>query len=164
MVIFGEKMRGHALKTLIMAVNDLLDPLGFRKTDSEEWRRNFDWKIEEIDLNSKASLWLLPTVRLLLPKLRSSSPSESHHYVAQANIGRFLHPHDGPDFDIKVPSVGFRVDPFVRTTVADINAALSWFNQFALPEDCMASLSKYLKPGCPAYHEAEDFLTSLSKQ
>jgi len=62
---------------------------------------------------------------------------------------------------VKVPSAGFRRKTFIRAVSADIEAALPWFDEFKTPEEAKSNLSKYLKPGCPAYDEAMQFLNTL---
>lgn len=165
MVSFGSKAQQQALDALRSAVDLELGPISFGRTDEWNWRRKAPWRIDEIDLVVKGgtSKHILPSFRVLLPRTRPSEFGDDYHHIAQVNVARLLRPSSGPDFDISVPASGFGKERFVRSVVLDIKAALSWFEQFATPEVAKASLGKFLKPGCPAYLDAEQYLDSLLK-
>jgi hypothetical protein len=164
MVSFGNKAQQEALDALVVAVGGVLRPIGFEQASTWDWRRNLTWRIDEVDLVVKGgtSKHLLPSFRVLLPRTEMSQSGDKHQHIAQVNVARLLRPHAGPEFDEVVPSLSLGRGKFVRTVISDINAALSWFEQFATPEECMANLGKFLKFGCPAYVDAEKFLSSLT--
>jgi hypothetical protein len=164
MIAFGSKAQNHALSALVKRAEDVLNPLGFKKQGLGEWIRQSCWKAEEIDLVIKGGTLkhVLPSFRVLIPLTTVSPSGEAHQHIAQINIARMLRPNAGPDFDVKVPNISFRTNGFVKSIMADITAALPWFDQFASPAACKASLAKYLKPGCPAYVDAEKYLDSVS--
>lgn len=163
MISFGGRAQDEALAALIAETDRIVIPLGFLTNSFGHWTRQSGWKTEEIDLVVKGGTlrYILPSFRFLLPLTKPSPSGKTQHYIAQANVARILRPDDGPDFDVKVLSAGFGKRRFVRSVVSDISNALSWFEQFSTPKICKAHLAKFLKPDCPAYVEAENYLYAL---
>lgn len=163
MISFGNKAQQQSLDSLVSAVDLVLRSTGFQKAGKWTWRRKTPWRIEEIDLVVKGgtSKHILPSFRVLLPRTKPSELGEEFQHIAQVNVARVLRPDAGPEFDTVVPSLSFGQEKFVRSVVADIEAAFPWFEQFSTPESCKTSLVKFLKPDCPAYLDAVRFLDSL---
>jgi hypothetical protein len=163
MIAFGSKAQDEALSTLVAEVDKVVTTLGFVRDRFGHWKRQVGWKTEEIDLVVKGGSLkcVLPSFRVLLPLTKPSPSGETHQHIAQTNVARILRPDDGPDFDVKVPSMSFGKGRFVQTVVTDISNAMSWFEQFSSPQTCKTNLAKFLKPGCPAYVDVEKYLNGI---
>ena len=163
MSLFGEAVRREALKILVPKVDHVLSAAGFKQTDLGEWERDSKWKIEEVDLRlSKVTrLGLQPALRVAIPRSDASLIEEKYHYLAEIKLPRILDSTAPVDACIALPKLGYQVQKFVDHFTLNIKAALSWFEQFATPEGCQASLGKFLKPGCPVDLNAEQFLNRL---
>ena len=161
-IAIGNEAIEQTLTALVRAVDEMICPIGFNQTDRNEWERKGAWKIEEIDLGVKEGLHyrVLPSFRILLPRTRVSELGDEYQYIAQDNVCKVLRPDKNAEY-VKVPRVSLGAGRFVRSIVTDIKSALPWFDQFATPELCKANLGKFLKPGCPAYVDAEEFLSTL---
>lgn len=164
MISFGSKAQQQTLDVLVAALDAILRPLVFERSDGYIWRRKTTFRVDEIDLVLKGGTFkqLLPSFRVILPRTKPSQFGDEFQHIAQINIARYLRPGAGPEFDSPIPSVSLTRDKFVHSIVSDINTALPWFEQFSTPESCRSSLVKFLKPGCPAYLDAEQFLNSLN--
>jgi hypothetical protein len=165
MISCGNKAQERALFSLVCEVDLFLKPSGFRQSRKYVWQRDLSWKIEEIDLVLKGATrkHILPSFRVLIPLIKPSELGDQFQHMAQVNLARLLRPDSGPEFDTVVPSISFRQAEFVRSVISDISTSLAWFDQFATPSQCKESLAKYLKPGCPAFLDAMDYLDSMSK-
>lgn len=164
MSIFGEKVREEAVETLIPALDHLLSKVGFKQTERGEWERDSTWRVDEVDLRLRdvTRYGLQPAFRVAIPRSDVSQAGDTYRYLAESKLPRILHASAAVDASIPLPKLGLQIRRFVEGFVTDINAALPWFEQFATPEACKANLAKFIKPGCPAYIDAEKLLASLT--
>jgi len=166
MSIFGERIRKEAVDSLITSLDRLLPRSGFKQSDRGEWTRKAGWKIEEVDLrvDDMSREGLQPAFRVAIPTLDISPVGDTYEYIAEEKLPRIIDPSVAAGTRIPIPSLGHQVDRFITQLSGDFERGLRWFDQFATPELFKANLAKFVRPGCPAYLNAEQFLNSVSKR
>lgn len=156
--------RNKVVQELVVELDEILNRNGFTKSAARKWIRRISWREDEVDIVIRGMECeeVLPSFRVAIPKYRPLA-DENSQYIAQINISRWLRPHEGPDFNMQVPAAGWAVRSFIKRVSAEVVAALPWFDEFTTPEKCSEHLQKYLKPGCPAYEDAQLFLNGVKE-
>jgi len=155
------KKQERLIDVVIASADRILSAEGFSQSDRGEWQRKSDWKIEEVDLRIRGMQGsrLQPAFRVAIPRSEITAVGDTYRYIAEAKLPQIVDPASKPTAQIVIPRFSFQADRFVKTITSDIEQSLNWFNQFRTPQLCKENLDKFIKPGCPAFLDAEKVLT-----
>jgi hypothetical protein len=163
MTLFSDNNRDAIVEPLIASIDNVLSQVGFTQSSRGEWERKSNWKLEEIDLRIRemSSQGLQPAFRVAIPRSDVSPLGDKYRYIAEVKLPQIIDKSAHPSAHISFPSFGFQTGRFVAKMASNIQRSLHWFQQFETPDLCKKNLKLFIKPGCPAYVDAEMVLDKV---
>jgi hypothetical protein len=135
------------LQELRVAVEEALAPRGFVRAAPthqqdgvtfDEWKRDAGWKVDMVALSYRGPSPIAVAVNVYV-SIPAARPGRSAVDIDGLTVG-FLAGHE-PSYDLPRGLFrGAKERRFVETIASDTVAALTWFDQYATPEKCLARL------------------------